>query len=110
MRPTYVTATANATFTAIPVNLYSEAGFNIGLAITATGDIAADVQVTLDDPNVTDTSTLNWFDCHDASLVGATGSIQGSITEPCQAIRLHVTTGGTAGSGVKLTIVQAGNA
>jgi len=105
MRPTYVTVTDNTTSPVVPLDINLSA-FNVGLAITATGAIGASVQISLDDPFVTDQSGMTWFDCHDASLVGATGSIQGVITEPCRAIRLNVTSGG--GGGVKLTIVQIG--
>jgi len=105
MRPSSVTVTDNTTSVAFPLDV-NLGVFNVGLAITATGAIGASVQISLDDPFVTDQSGMTWFDCHDASLVGATGSIQGVITEPCRAIRLNVTSGG--GGGVKLTIVQIG--
>lgn len=107
MRPSSVTVTDNTTSVAFPLDV-NLGVFNVGLAITATGDIAADVQISLDDPFVTDQSGMTWFNCHDASLVGATGDVQGVIVEPCRALRLNVTSGGDAGGGVKLTIVQIG--
>jgi len=108
MQVTSVTVTENTTSTIVPVDINLGAGFNLGCAITATQDIAATVQVSLDNPFVTDQSGMTWFSCHDATLVGATGDIQGQLTEPCRAVRLNVTSGGTGASGVKLTIVQAG--
>jgi hypothetical protein len=107
MRPTVVTVTANTTSEVVPLDI-NLGTFNVGMAITATQNIAATVQVSLDDPFVTDQSGMNWFSAHDATLVGATGNIQGAITEPCRAVRLNVTSGGTGASGVKLTIVQIG--
>ena len=108
MRPNVVTVTSNTTSDVIPLDIYLGAGFNVGMAITATGDIDATIQISLDSPFVTDQSGMTWFDCPDATLVSATGNIPGALTEPCRAVRMNVASGGDAGDGVKLTIVQVG--
>jgi hypothetical protein len=75
--------------------------FNLGLIITVTGTATFNIELSMDDPMTSTPST--WIAA--TSFSGLTASAVGSITIPCHALSINVTSGtGT----VVAQIVQAG--
>jgi hypothetical protein len=113
MRPAVLTLTATGSTSPLPLDWRAQASFKVGFGgvVTTTGAIVWKIQRTFDnilDPSSGYTATnAAWFD--DATVGAATGSMYGSITEPCIAVRVTSTafTGG-ANKSLRVSFVQAG--
>ena len=111
MRPSTtdpLTFSANGVSSPIPLNWRSTGeGFQVAVAVKATGDAVYKVQYTMD--NIIAGETATWFDAPTStgleSVTGGTSEI-GAIAFPCMALRLAVKTAGTSGSAT-MTVVQA---
>lgn len=99
MRPIQVSKTGTGVSPWIPLN-YCDPSFLVGLGLTVTGTITADVEHTFD--NVQDASVTPIAFKH-TTLVAKTANADGNYTVPVRAIRLN----NTAGTGTStLTIIQ----
>jgi hypothetical protein len=76
-------------------------GLGLGLTMTASKGIGADVEHSFDDPKV---GFTNWF--KHASLTGKTASADGNYAYPVTAIRLVVSAASVSGGTTTLSIVQ----
>lgn len=80
--------------------------FNVGLAATIpTGSATFNIEYSFDDPAAPGyvSSSASWFIA--SGFSGATAATAGSLTVPCRAVSINVTSGtGT----IKLTVLQAG--
>jgi hypothetical protein len=103
MRPTRVTTTGVQASNPVVLDVYGLP--QVSLQVAVNGAATFTVQQTLDNPLTTPPAQLNWFPHPDATLVGATGNVQGNYAFLPLALRLNQTAG--AGSAV-LTVIQAG--
>jgi hypothetical protein len=97
------TTTGASTSNPYPVN-WKAASFGIGMGLTMTGSkgIGADVEHSFDDPKVGYTT---WF--KHASLTGKTASADGNYAYPITGIRLVVSAQSAADGTTTLQIVQS---
>lgn len=101
-----VTSTGTAIRSPIRVVDDFQAPFNVGVGTKVTsGTPTFNIEYSLDDPNAAGYSaaTATWYVA--TGLSAATTSVGGSITVPCRAISINITSGTGA---VTANIVQAG--
>lgn len=100
MRPMTVSQTGAGSSAPIPFDMHGRS--EISLQVNVTGTVTYTVEQTLDDP--ADAGAV-WFSHPDATLVGATTSLQGNYAYVPRAARVTVSSGsGTA----KLIAIQSG--
>lgn len=96
------TTTGSKTSSPYPVNWKAQNfGIGLGVTMTASKGIVADIEHTFDDPKV---GFTNWHK-HD-SLTSLTTATDGNYTFPITAIRINVTAQTVANGSVDVQIVQ----
>ena len=94
-----------------PVRMDTWANAQSAVQLVVTGTATVTVETSMDDPNSPTNpiaqASMTWNNASDANLVGATGSVSGSLTVTPVFVRLKQ----TAGNGsCTLTIAQFSNA